>query len=86
MDVSHAEPARAGQGYAWLFTDRSMMVRILERPTAGGQVEVTSDGPAPLCGRHLFATGREAAEFRLMLQRQLVAAGFTVLGHSAVTS
>ena len=86
MDVCQAPSRPAVKAYAWLFTDRFMMVRVVEQATEGGQIEVTADGPAALCGRRVFATPHEAAEFRLLLQRQLVAAGFTVLSHSAVTS
>jgi hypothetical protein len=64
---------------AWLYTNDSMMIRVVERPADGNRIEVTADGPAALRGRHLFATHVEATEFRRLLERQLTAAGFAVM-------
>ena len=68
--------ATLAQASAWLYSDHSAIVRVVERGTDDGQVEVIADGPDALRGRRLFATRAEAAQFRRLLERQLTAAGF----------
>jgi hypothetical protein len=82
MDASRAMSQRAVNSDAWLYTNDSMMIRVVERTADGDQIEVTADGPPALRGRHLFASRVEATAFRLLLDRQLVAAGFAVMTHS----
>ena len=56
------------------------MVRVVERRTDDGLVEISADGPDALRGRHLFSARAEAVQFRQFLERQLAAAGFAGVG------
>ena len=67
---------------AWLYTDSSMIVRVMERPMEDGRVEVIADGPAVLRGRHFVPTRMDAAQFRYLLERQLAAGGFAKIWQS----
>ena len=76
----HTTPGLAP--YAWVYTDRSMMVRVVERATSDGRLEVVADGPAALRGRHIFENRADSAQFRARLERQLAAGGFVELWQS----
>jgi hypothetical protein len=69
--------------YAWLYTDQTVIVRVVEQSLADGRVEVSADGPNALRGRHLFPSRAAAARFRDQLDRQLAAGGFAVIWQSA---
>ena len=79
MNASMFGPAT----YAWVYTDRSTVVRIVERPTADQRIEVTVDGPDGLRGRQVFDTRAEAAQSRARLAQQLAASGFVELWRSS---
>jgi hypothetical protein len=59
---------------------------VVERPLVDGRVEVMADGPSALRGRHLFPTPAAATQFRLLVQRQLVAGGYREVWDSARSS
>jgi hypothetical protein len=73
----------APEPQARFYSDRSMIVRVVERTLPDGHVEVVSDGPTALRGRHLFATPGQAAEFLKFLARQLQCAGFAEIWFAA---
>jgi hypothetical protein len=72
--------------YAWLYSDRAAIVRVVERPLVDGRVEVMADGPSAVRGRHLFPTMAAATQFRQIVQRQLIAGGFHEVWASARSS
>jgi hypothetical protein len=66
----------------WVYTDASKLVRVVEREDRDGHIEVIADGFDAIGGRHRFTNRADAARFRSLLERMLVAAGFAELWKS----